>query len=258
MTTPIEPAAIETSAKHSYEYEGDRRFIKYVGWDNENEATKEEWRESIRQSVNAYLAALAQTSPAEVVVPDEPLFWNGCSYEPRRSTPTQAEAREADAAVKIPDDIEVQAATDGKQVVTMAQEGEWQHRQALSTLKPEGEQISGEALWRDALEAIDAEYLIQGQCKELLDAALAVPPSEQISGEAVERGWQDISTAPKDGTPILLAGAPNGPVIRLGNWGSGRYRGKRRGYEQTWVDLPGHGISPTHWMLLPNPPEPKP
>lgn len=68
--------------------------------------------------------------------------------------------------------------------------------------------------------------------------------------------WQDISTAPKDGTRILLAGMPYGPTIRCGCWGIGRYLGRKRGYEPGWTDTPGHTFHPTHWMPLPAPPAP--
>jgi hypothetical protein len=55
--------------------------------------------------------------------------------------------------------------------------------------------------------------------------------------------WQNISTAPKDGTPILCY-EPNTGYIRVlrwdGNWSDG----------DTWDDL-----EPTHWMPLPEKPK---
>lgn len=67
-------------------------------------------------------------------------------------------------------------------------------------------------------------------------------------------GWQDISTAPKDGTRILVAGSPYGPAVKIAEWGSGPYLGRVKGYKQCWTDQPGHEIFPTHWMHLPAPP----
>lgn len=64
-------------------------------------------------------------------------------------------------------------------------------------------------------------------------------------------GWRDISTAPKDGTHILMWGGYHSPF-------SGYYRDK-------WVERVGWHISggihidptaePTHWMPLPQPPQ---
>lgn len=61
--------------------------------------------------------------------------------------------------------------------------------------------------------------------------------------------WQPIDTAPKDGTPILMA---------LGNIvGSGRWRSQNPMVE-TWPDFFFDGASmpsgATHWMPLPLPP----
>lgn len=68
-----------------------------------------------------------------------------------------------------------------------------------------------------------------------LTAALAV------DGVALQ-GWQDISTAPHDGTRILLwASAWHDPCS--GSW-----------YGSDWrqvYDLPTFAHSPTHWMPLP-------
>lgn len=47
--------AIEAAAKRSYKYEGDRRGIHYIGWENEPEKVREEWRASVRVPITAYL-----------------------------------------------------------------------------------------------------------------------------------------------------------------------------------------------------------
>jgi hypothetical protein len=55
--------------------------------------------------------------------------------------------------------------------------------------------------------------------------------------------WQPISTAPKDGTWVLLYSQHDG--IRIGNWD-----------RIEWAD-DGDGVAlePTHWMPLPEPPK---
>lgn len=55
--TAIDERALEAAAKRSYEFEGDRKHIAYVGWDNEPEDVKAEWRESVRVAVGAFQRA---------------------------------------------------------------------------------------------------------------------------------------------------------------------------------------------------------
>lgn len=58
--------------------------------------------------------------------------------------------------------------------------------------------------------------------------------------------WKEIASAPKDGTPILVACVGKTPVTCM--W-------SQSGYGQ-WVSLPGrYAGRPTHWMPLPTPPE---
>lgn len=81
------------------------------------------------------------------------------------------------------------------------------------------------------------------------DLAAAEAELARLRGD----GWQDISTAPRDGTRILAWGFPYGPSVRIVEWGSGRYLGRKKGYEQGWSDHPGHTCEPTLWMPLPDP-----
>lgn len=46
--------AIEQAAKFIYSEKGDRLGIEYVGWDNETEDVRDEWREDVRKTINAY------------------------------------------------------------------------------------------------------------------------------------------------------------------------------------------------------------
>jgi hypothetical protein len=66
--------------------------------------------------------------------------------------------------------------------------------------------------------------------------------------------WQDIATAPKDGTDVLLGWfeLPGMKMRRVGFW---------HDRENAWVDvhrvLHNHDSPPTHWMPLPGPPSPE-
>lgn len=76
--------------------------------------------------------------------------------------------------------------------------------------------------------------------------------------------WQPISTAPKDGTRILLWGTCHAsganyfdtePQAMVGRYGK---LGDLADYSKEWeadpVDYYGIEIRPTHWMTLPSPP----
>jgi hypothetical protein len=71
--------------------------------------------------------------------------------------------------------------------------------------------------------------------------------------------WQDISTAPKDGTRILLwCAAPMLPTV--GWWEPQASRSKPRPFwcsERAWLfgNSWARESQPTHWMPLPAPPE---
>jgi len=69
---------------------------------------------------------------------------------------------------------------------------------------------------------------------------------------AVE-GWRDIATAPRDGTPILVANACNGAVYDA-RWEE--RGGNGPGWVDGVIDLCEDEIvySPSHWQPLPPPP----
>ncbi len=74
----------------------------------------------------------------------------------------------------------------------------------------------------------------------------------------MEKGWQPIETAPKDGSPLLLyrpwddktmardSGYP-GAIWHSGGWGKSAFPGDTFRGEATYG-------KPTHWMPLPPPP----
>lgn len=69
---------------------------------------------------------------------------------------------------------------------------------------------------------------------------------------APSREWQDIETAPKDGTRIILCWDDSATLpahVELG---------KRKGF--AWANTYGHPFQgePTHWMPLPAPPVSRP
>jgi len=64
--------------------------------------------------------------------------------------------------------------------------------------------------------------------------------------------WQPISTAPKDGTRILVA--RDGMVFTTKWHKCTTYRGGQLEPEVTY-DFWACGSAPTHWQALPDPPE---
>lgn len=67
--------------------------------------------------------------------------------------------------------------------------------------------------------------------------------------------WQPIETAPRDGTSIKMRGRyralSDGPLIEV----DGRY--DSGGYTEGWETDRGAHFNPTHWMPLPDPPNPR-
>ena len=66
MTTIPEQAVTE-AAKRSYEYEGDRRGICYIGWDNEPSKVREDWMNSVRTVLTAALPFIRGVGVKEAI-----------------------------------------------------------------------------------------------------------------------------------------------------------------------------------------------
>ena len=107
----------------------------------------------------------------------------------------------------------------------------------------------------------DGPYTVgpaSGEIRELSEAAAII--SELV--ERIEGVWQDIETAPRDGSFILAIVAPN-DSRHLGHQ-SGRAFVIRHegvmvsGFDLGWAVYPGFGGASdcdfTHWMPLPQPP----
>lgn len=83
------------------------------------------------------------------------------------------------------------------------------------------------------------------------DKMFAETMAKVINGLLAERAWQPIVTAPKDGTPILLA---------CSNWPHATILGKPMpikigGWDNDAWHIFGASWMPTDWMPLPAPPE---
>jgi hypothetical protein len=91
------------------------------------------------------------------------------------------------------------------------------------------------------------------------------------------RDWQPIATAPRDGTAILVAvrghhpHRPNahGQFVTAARWVWSDNKCGEQGdrhpdagafleLNNDWEDRWGGNLGPTHWMPLPEPPEPRP
>lgn len=80
--------------------------------------------------------------------------------------------------------------------------------------------------------------------------------------------WRDISTAPKDGTPIVMI---FGNMVCIASWGEEEIWGgnEQSTYGEGWWRIMNHDLmkwesalkpsipEPSHWMPLPHPPEKK-
>lgn len=87
-----------------------------------------------------------------------------------------------------------------------------------------------------AAQAVSRDIDEAERRRDVMLAALAAPASPLPEGG----GWQDISTAPKDGT-LIMVGAP-GCGVSLVRW-----------MLDSWIDEQGftQGTWPTHWIPLP-------
>lgn len=72
--------------------------------------------------------------------------------------------------------------------------------------------------------------------------------------------WQDISTAPRDGTEILAYTTLFGGRVTMAVWDSDKYAKVPKPRFISRESIYGRAdllkSPPTHWMPLPNPPEP--
>lgn len=69
--------------------------------------------------------------------------------------------------------------------------------------------------------------------------------------QVADQVWRLIESAPKDGNRLILGGCTNGPSVREGYWGAGRFNRKTKTYDRDWTDGGSWGFNPTHWMPLP-------
>lgn len=103
----------------------------------------------------------------------------------------------------------------------------------------------------DMVEAIMPHMGYAGDVMARQAAQAALSALEAMG--CVVQAWQGIESARRVGTRVLLSGH-RGCEVDIGSWGNGRFLGRTRGYNQTWVTLPGFEVNPTHWMPLPTPP----
>lgn len=74
-------------------------------------------------------------------------------------------------------------------------------------------------------------------------------------------GWQDIKTAPKDGTIILLCSkSGDEDIVMLGRWDDGAQEltDSKHGRLTKWRGMAGmqqYGFDPTLWLSIPDRPE---
>lgn len=109
------------------------------------------------------------------------------------------------------------------------------------------------------------EDIINGEWDHDYDvraALLAIQATEARMAAAVE--WQDIATAPKDGTCVLLY-KPDERMV--GEYTLAGYWGEWPGYPEGWIAADGKPQGyfseaanapqgyPTHWLPLPAPPK---
>jgi len=110
---------------------------------------------------------------------------------------------------------------------------------------------------QQAMKVLDAKRGPEYSQHEVI-ALCKVPPvaeSRDAAPDEAPRGWQDIETAPKDGTYLLLF---DGAVVSFGGWVSAADQGAEPGEEDLiaagWWSIDLRDNKPTHWQPLPTPP----
>ena len=99
--------------------------------------------------------------------------------------------------------------------------------------------------WQDTDERFDMEF---NRLERVI--ALALEALDQRE----QGGWQDISSAPKDWTSILLY-CPDCERDNENEVFEGFYSSAKYGGDDRWRDTDGGTFNPTHWMPLPTPPQ---
>jgi len=80
-----------------------------------------------------------------------------------------------------------------------------------------------------------------------IDAAL------KAQGASKEVGFRVIDeNTPRSVRDRILIKGHRGNEVDIAHWGSGRFLGRKQGYEQGWVVNPGQTVKPTHWMPIPD------
>lgn len=127
---------------------------------------------------------------------------------------------------------------------------------------PVAERDAGAMAAADALmDSEAAAYVAPDDWRELAaftdlrDAIYALALFERQRGREESR-WQPIETAPRDGTPVLLAWADSALAIAV--WQNRNENLEADTYYEGWVDqfdfVAMSVDAPTYWMPLPAPP----
>jgi hypothetical protein len=102
------------------------------------------------------------------------------------------------------------------------------------------------------MESADTRATLLAAASDLSRAAKALRTKELPT-----EGWQDIATAPRDGTRVLLAWADGAMAIAV--WQNRNENLEADTYYEGWVDqfdfVAMSVEAPTHWMPLPPPPD---
>jgi hypothetical protein len=108
---------------------------------------------------------------------------------------------------------------------------------------PEDIKRSAEILASTFMEIFDGEPAMKAVVEGFIAAALL--------NERAKAGWQDISTAPKDGTVVDLWRGPRdgypGHMAREAKWVDGYWWWKSNKYQEQDDNI-------SHWMPIPPPP----
>lgn len=100
---------------------------------------------------------------------------------------------------------------------------------------------------RDVLIRCVDSCLFNGDSGDIADAVLR---EFTAAGYVIEQGWQDISTAPRDGTIILVTGCNGGDLVLAAH-----YREDGPYGDEGWWGWSLFGLeavaSPTDWRPLP-------